>query len=67
MVTVEPPKVSGIQPIGVLGELVMAYLRIPPYLSDVGTGADEEGVAVAVDDVGLAEEVAGTAVAEVGA
>jgi len=38
MVSVEPPKVSGIQPMGVLGEAVMAYFRMPPYLSPVGAG-----------------------------
>jgi len=66
MVFVEPPNVSGIQPMGVLGAPVMAYFRIPPYLLDEGTVADEEVAVVAEVAAGL--EVVGGApvVAEVG-
>ncbi len=52
MVIVEPPKVSGIQPIGVPGDAVWAYLSMPPYLE-----------AAVADGVGVAEAVAAVVVA----
>jgi len=36
----------------VLGDEVMAYLRMPPYLLDEGTGVDEELVEVETDVTG---------------